>query len=83
MTEIMDDYTYGFTACFVEGNKKAFDLLGQIDDFYENNIVCGEDWPEDEIKKFKGEIKAQVNACKYAQVVIQNGKLEDEEELPW
>ena len=44
------------------GLKKAFELVGQLADFYRDNIDCGEDWPEEEKKAFKKELQAQVNA---------------------
>jgi len=93
--EVMDDYDAGFKKgredmnrklalmedlAYKRGLEKAFDLVGQLADFYKNNIVCGDDWSEEEKAIFKKEIQAQVNACKYAQVVIQQGEYKDEEE---
>ena len=75
----MDDYDAGYTA----GRKRAFHLVGDLADFYENNIVCGEDWPDDEKVDFKEKLKAQVNACRYAQHVIKTDKWSEEEEYPW
>lgn len=79
MSEIMDDYDAGFIA----GRKKAYELVGELAVFYRDNIDCGDDWPEDEKIAFKKELQAQVNACRYAQYVIQRGTFDEEDELPW
>ncbi len=79
MSEIMDDHDAGFEA----GLKKAYELVGELAIFYRDNIECGDDWPEEEKISFKKELQAQVNACRYAQYVIQKGTLDEEDELPW
>ena len=68
---------------YENGLKKAFVLVGELADFYRDNIVCGEDWPEEEKREFQKMKKAQENACRYAQVIIRKGEFKDEEELPW
>ena len=68
---------------YENGLKKAFVLVGQLAEFYRDNIDCGEDWPEDEKIAFKKELQAQVNACRYAQHVIRKGTWDEEDELPW
>ena len=98
MSEVMDDYDAGFEAgkydlnrivalkedlAYEAGLKKAFELIGQLADFYRDNIDCGDDWPEEEKKAFAKEKQAQVNACKYAQHVIRKGVWDEEDELPW
>ena len=98
MSEIMDDYDAGFKAghhdlnrivalkedlAYEKGLKKAYELVGELAEFYRDNIDCGDDWPEDEKIAFKKELQAQVNACRYAQYVIQRGKFNEEDELPW
>ncbi len=37
MNEIMDDYDAGFLA----GRKKAYELVGELAEFYRDNIDCG------------------------------------------
>lgn len=77
--EIMDEEDAGYIA----GLKKAFALVGELADFYRDNIVCGDDWSEEEQREFRLVKKAQENACRYAQVIIRKGEFESEEELPW
>ena len=67
---------------YENGLKKAFELVGELAKVYEDGIDCGDDWSGEEKEAFRKELKAQVNACKYAQVVIQNGNFDDED-LPW
>ena len=98
MSEVMDDYDAGFEAgkhdlnrivalkedlAYEAGLKKAYELVGQLANFYKDNIVCGDDWPDRRKKAFKKERQAQVNACKYAQHVIQEGVWDDEEDECW
>ena len=77
--EIMDDFDAGL----LEGRKHAWDLVGELADFYKNEIVCGDDWPEEEKEAFKKEIQAQVNALQYARHVIKVGSFDEEMEFPW
>ena len=76
---IIDDYDAGFQA----GLEKAYDLIGKLAVFYRDNIVCGDDWPDEEKKSFNRELKAQVNACRYAQYVIQSGEFDEEDDTVW
>jgi hypothetical protein len=77
--EIMDNYDAGH----LDGLKLAYALVGKLADFYKNNIVCGDDWPDEEKREFFRIKKGQENACRYAQHVIRTGTFRDEEELPW
>ena len=79
MSQIMDDHDAGYIA----GLQRAFELVGKLAEMYKDGIECGVEWPEAEKVTFKKELQAQVNACRYAQHVIQRGVWEEERELPW
>ena len=77
--EIMDDHEAGK----IDGLKLAFDLMGQLGDFYANNIGIDERASDEEKELHKNVCQAQANACRYGQHVIRQGEWKDEGELPW
>ena len=76
-------YERGYNKGFEEGRKRAFDLVGELADFYKNNIGIDESVSEEEKAIFKKGLQHQVNACRYAQHVIRKNEFGGEEELPW
>ena len=82
--EISDhvDYDRGYNKGFEAGRKRAFELIGELADFYENGIGIDEDASDEEKKEHKRDCQLQTNACRYAQVVIRNNSFGDED-LPW
>jgi len=68
---------------YENGMKRAFELVGELAVFYRDNVVCGDDWPDEEKVDFNKEIKANINTCRYAQHVIRTGHFNEKDELPW
>jgi len=67
-------------AGYIDGLKKAYELVGNLADFYKNQKeTYGGDHTCGTWKEFQG----QENACRYAQHVIRKGEWNEEEELPW
>ena len=75
-------YDRGYNKGFEAGRKRAFELIGELADFYENGIGIDEDASDKEKKEHKRDCQLQTNACRYAQVVIRNNSFGDED-LPW
>ena len=82
--EISDHVHYerGYNKGFEAGRKRAFELIGELADFYENGIGIDEDASDKEKKQHERDCKLQTNACRYAQIVIRNNSFGDED-LPW
>jgi len=75
-------YERGYNKGFEAGRKRAFELIGELADFYENGIGIDENASDEEKKEHKRDCQLQTNACRYAQVVIRNNDFGDED-LPW
>ena len=75
-------YERGYNKGFEQGRKRAFELIGELADFYENGIGIDENASDEEKKEHKRDCQLQTNACRYAQVVIRNNDFGDED-LPW
>ena len=75
-------YDRGYNKGFEAGRKRAFELIGELADFYENGIGIEEDASDGEKKQHERDCKLQTNACRYAQIVIRNNSFSDED-LPW
>tara|TARA_B110000495_G_C23016031_1_gene601830 strand:- start:1207 stop:1464 length:258 start_codon:yes stop_codon:yes gene_type:complete len=75
-------YERGYNKGFEAGRKRAFELIGELADFYENGVGIDEDAPEEEKKEHKRDCQLQTNACRYAQVVIRQNDFSDAD-LPW
>lgn len=73
---ISDDagYNRGFDA----GMKRAWSLLGELAEFYKNNIIPHRDSSQEEKKRFGEDIQKQVNALHYGRFIIQKGSMGDE-----
>lgn len=82
--EISDHVHYerGYNKGFEAGRKRAFGLIGELADFYENGIGIEEDASDKEKKQHERDCKIQTNACRYAQIVIRKNSFGDED-LPW
>lgn len=75
-------YERGYNKGFEEGRKRAFELVGELADFYDNNIGIDERASDAEKKQHELDCKKQANACRYAQHVIRSNNFGDED-LPW
>ena len=75
-------YDRGYNKGFEEGRKRAFELIGELAEFYENGVGISEDASDEEKKEHKRDCQLQTNACRYAQVVIRHNSFGDED-LPW
>ncbi|RPG65061.1 MAG: hypothetical protein CBC02_008220 [Flavobacteriaceae bacterium TMED42] len=75
-------YDRGYNKGFEEGRKRAFDLLGELADFYEHGYGIDEDASDEEKLLDKNSRTSQVNACRYAQIVIRQNDFTDAD-LPW
>ncbi len=72
----------GYNKGFVSGLKRAFELVGQLGDFYEDGLSVSENATDEEKRLHENSKKNQVNACRYAQHVIRKNSF-GEEDLPW
>ena len=72
----------GYDIGFVDGLKRAFELVGQLGDFYEDGVGISENATDEEKRLHENSRKNQVNACRYAQHVIRKNSF-GEEDLPW
>ena len=72
----------GYNKGFVSGLKRAFELIGQLGDFYENKVGVSENTTEQEKLLHENSNKNKVNVCRYAQHVIRKNSF-GEEDLPW
>ena len=75
-------YDRGYNKGFVSGLKRAFELVGQLGDFYEDGVSISESATDEEKRLHENSRKNQVNACRYAQHVIRKNSF-GEEDLPW
>ena len=75
-------YDRGYNKGFVSGLKRAFELVGQLGDFYEDGMGISENATDEEKRLHENSRKNQVNACRYAQHVIRKNSF-GEEDLPW
>ena len=82
--EITEQVSYdrGYNKGFVSGLKRAFELVGQLGDFYEDGVGISENATDEEKRLHENSRKNQVNACRYAQHVIRKNSF-GEEDLPW
>ena len=75
-------YDRGYNKGFVSGLKRAFELVGQLGDFYEDGVSISENATDEEKRLHENSRRNQVNACRYAQHVIRKNSF-GEEDLPW
>ena len=75
-------YDRGYNKGFVSGLKRAFELVGQLGDFYEDGVSISESATDEEKRLHENSRRNQVNACRYAQYVIRKNSF-GEEDLPW
>ena len=75
-------YDRGYNKGFVSGLKRAFELVGQLGDFYEDGFSISENATDEEKRLHENSRRNQVNACRYAQHVIRKNSFGDED-LPW
>lgn len=75
-------YDRGYNKGFVSGLKRAFELVGQLGDFYEDGMGISENATDEEKRLHENSRRNQVNACRYAQHVIRKNSF-GEEDLPW
>ena len=75
-------YDRGYNKGFVSGLKRAFELVGQLGDFYEDGVGISENVTDEEKRLHENSRRNQVNACRYAQHVIRKNSF-GEEDLPW
>jgi len=76
------DLNRGYDIGFLDGLKRAYDLVGNLGDFYESNNAVNEDVTNEEKSLHENAKKSQVNACRYAQHVIRKNSF-GEDDLPW
>ena len=67
---------------FVDGLKRAFELVGQLAEFYESGLKVSEEVSEEEKRLHENSNRGRANACRYAQHVIRKNSF-GEEDLPW
>jgi hypothetical protein len=75
-------YNKGKDNGFVEGLKRAFDLVGELGDFYESGMIVSDKLSDEQKKLHENSNRGRVNACRYAQLVIRKNSF-GEEDLPW
>ena len=75
-------YDRGYNKGFVSGLKRAFELVGQLAEFYENGLKVSEELSEEEKRLHENSNRGRANACRYAQHVIRKNSF-GEEDLPW
>ena len=75
-------YDRGYNKGFISGLKRAFELVGQLGDFYEDGVGVSENVTDEEKRLHENSRRNQVNACRYAQHVIRKNSF-GEEDLPW
>jgi len=73
-------YNKGIDKGFINGLKRAFELVEQLGDFYDNQVIV--DAPPEELRQHARDRKQQANACRYAQHVIRKNDFNNED-LPW
>ena len=75
-------YDRGYNKGYEAGRKRAFDLIGELADFYDHGYGIDENASDDEKLLDKNSRTSQVNACRYAQIVIRQDDFTDAD-LPW
>jgi hypothetical protein len=75
-------YERGYNKGYEAGRKRAFELIGELADFYEHGCGIDEDASDEEKLLDKNSRTSQVNACRYAQIVIRQNDFTDAD-LPW
>jgi hypothetical protein len=75
-------YERGYNKGYEAGRKRAFELIGELADFYEHGCGIAEDASDEEKLLDKNSRTSQVNACRYAQIVIRQNDFTDAD-LPW
>ena len=75
-------YDRGYNKGYEAGRKRAFDLIGELADFYEDGYGIDENASDEEKLLDKNSRTSRVNACRYAQVVIRQDDFTDAD-LPW
>lgn len=75
-------YDRGYEKGYEKGRKRAFELIGELADFYEHGCGIAEDASDEEKLLDKNSRTSQVNACRYAQIVIRQNDFTDAD-LPW
>ena len=75
-------YERGYNKGYEAGRKRAFELIGELADFYEHGCGIAEDASDEEKLLDKNSRTSQVNACRYAQIVIRHNDFTDAD-LPW
>ena len=75
-------YDRGYNKGFEAGRKRAFELVGELAEFYDNGVGIDETASDQEKKNHDRDCKLQTNACRYAQHVIRKDSF-GEEDLPW
>jgi transcriptional accessory protein Tex/SPT6 len=73
-------YNKGIDKGFINGLKRAFELVEQLGDFYDIQVIV--DAPPEELRQHAHDRKQQANACRYAQHVIRKNDFNNED-LPW
>ena len=75
-------YDRGYDKGYEAGRRRAFELVGQLGDFYEKGVGISKNAPDEEKRLHENSRRNQVNACRYAQHVIRKNSF-GEEDLPW
>ena len=75
-------YERGYNKGYEAGRKRAFELIGELADLYEHGCGIAEDASDEEKLLDKNSRTSQVNACRYAQIVIRQNDFTDAD-LPW
>ena len=70
-------YERGYNKGYEAGRKRAFELIGELADFYEHGCGIAEDASDEEKLLDKNSRTSQVNACRYAQIVIRQNDFTD------
>lgn len=85
MSEEITESVYfdrGYNKGFVSGLKRAFELVGELGNFYESEVGVSENATDEEKRLHENSNKNKVNVCRYAQHVIRKNSF-GEEDLPW
>jgi len=75
-------YNKGIDEGFVNGLKRAFELVGKLGDFYEGKMSVADNVSKEEKRLHQNSNRGRVNACRYAQHIIRKNSF-GEEDLPW
>ena len=72
----------GYDIGFEDGLKRAFELVGDLAEFYETRCKVSNEASEEEKRLHENANRGRANACRYAQHVIRKNSF-GEEDLPW